>query len=163
MDTAQDKFTRFGQHAVPAVLFFTLIGLAFVGRPNWSVPPPPRVWTKLEVPNDRSFVAAIESPLNAQRGGYLAVYGWTAATAPGVRVTKIEINIDGTLAGATEDFIARPDITANFGRPGLETSGWRYVIAIGNRTAGEHQLQLAAISSDGKREIALTRSFTIVE
>lgn len=163
MDTTQGKFTRFGQRVVPAVLFFALIGLAFVGRPNWCVPPPPRVWTRLEVPKDRSFIASIESPLNAQRGGYLAVYGWTAAASPAVHVAKVEIYVDGTLTGATEDFIARPDITANFDRPGLPASGWRSVIAVGNRKAGEHQLQLAAISSDGKREIALTRSFTIVE
>jgi hypothetical protein len=163
MDTGQDRTTRFRKQAVPAVLFFALVGLMFIDRPNWAVSPPARVWTRLEVPKDHNFAVSIESPLSAQRGGYLLVSGWAVAATPVVRVATIEVYVDGVLAGTTADFLARPDIAANFGRADAEMSGWQCVVAMGARSAGQHELLLNVIGSDGKRELAVTRSLTIVE
>src|SRR5262245_37738702 len=104
MDTDHDRTTRLRKQAVPAVLFLALLGFTFVERPNWAVPPAPRALTKLEVPKHRSFAASIESPLSAQRGGYLLLNGWAVPASPAVRVVKVEAYIDGALAGATADF-----------------------------------------------------------
>lgn|SRR5262249_54483375 len=163
MNTAQSRMTGLRKQAVPAVLFLALLGFTFVERPNWTVPPAPRAWTKLEVPKGRSFAASIESPLSAQRGGYLLLNGWAVAASPAVRVVKVEAYIDGELAGATADFIARPDIAANFGRHDAVMSGWQCVVSIGARNPGKHELQLQVTGSDGNAEVVATKSLAIVE
>ena len=155
--------TIFRAQLVPAILFIALVGLTFVDKPNWTVPPPPRVWTKLEVPTDRAFVAAIESPLISQHGGYLLVNGWAAATSPGIRVTRVELYANGALLAATTDFVARPDIAANFARPDFEMSGWQCVISTKQLNAGEHVLELRLIASNGTAENMPAAKLRIVE
>ncbi|MCI0353112.1 MAG: hypothetical protein L0Z53_27145 [Acidobacteriales bacterium] len=149
--------------AVPAILFVGLLAFTFVDKPNWSVPPPPRVWVREQVPQDRAFIGSIESPLKAQPGAYLLVYGWAAATSPNVRAAKVEIYIDGALAGATTDFMPRADIAGNFGRPDFGMSGWQCVVPVGDLKPGPHELQLGVLGSDGTGARVVTRSLTIVE
>lgn len=159
----QNRVASFRMQAVPAMLFVGLLAFTFTDKPNWSVPPPPRVWVRMEVPKNQAFVASVESPMKGQLGGYLQVYGWAAATSPNVRVTKVEIYIDGVLAGATSDFLPSPDIAANFARPDFGVGGWQCVVPLSNLKPGQHELQLSVLGSDGTVDRIVTRSLTIVE
>lgn len=163
MDTDQERTTGFRKQFVPAALFFALLALTFVDKTSWTVPPPPRVWTKLEVPKDRAFVAAIESELTGQRGGFLMVRGWAAAASPEIRVAKVELYVSGALACTTTDFVARPDIASNFGRPDFAMSGWQCVISTKQLQAGEHDLELRLLGSNGTEEHMAEVKLRIVE
>jgi hypothetical protein len=151
-----------GRHLVPAVLFFLLVSLVFLKKPNWGDPPPPRVWTKLQVPPD-AFFGAMESPAVAQAGGYLPLNGWAAAASPDVRVVKVEILLNGIVLATIEEFGYRPDVAAAFGRPDFLASGWRCVISTKRLKPGDYKLELRLIGSNGNSEIAVTKSLAIVE
>jgi len=153
---------RAGQ-IVPAVLFLSLLALILSDRQNWGVPPPPRVWTKLQVPSNRAFIGDLESTLVAQTDSYLPVNGWAAATSSAAHVARVELHLNQATIATVTDFGRRPDLAAAFGRPDFEWSGWHCNVSTKKLQPGEYELQLRVIGSDGNSQVVVSKKLTIVE
>jgi len=121
------------------------------------------VWTKFQVPKDRAFFGAIDSPMTAQADGYLPISGWAAATSETTRVVRVEIYVDRNLVATVQDFVPRPDVAAAFNRPSFELSGWRCLISTQNIKPGEHNLRLRMLGSDGNSDFLPAKKLTILE
>jgi hypothetical protein len=159
--TERQPYMTRPQSFVPALLFFSLLGLTLSPRSNWSVPPLPRAWVKLRVP-DRAFIGSIDSPLTVQAGEYLPVFGYAAATAPQVTIAKLEVWVDGAKVVEITDFQPRPDLSVAFDRPNFEVAGWRCVLSTRTLKLGQHELEVRSNGSDGSSGIVQTAKLTII-
>lgn len=154
---------RLGELLFSPLLLAVLVALLFSTKTNWGIPPPPRVWTRFEVPSDRAFFGSMAAPAVAQLEGYLALSGWVAPVSSQVHVVKAEVMVDGLVLATIEDFEYRPDVAAAFGRPDFQQSGWHCVISPKKLKPGDYKLQVRVTGSDGAAEVAISKNLTIVE
>jgi hypothetical protein len=88
----------------------------------------------------------VDSPTpNSQLAGMVTVAGWTFGT---VAVSKVEVHMDGVLAGAATYGTARPDVATVY--PNAPTNvGYQYSLDTSKYLNGTHTLEVEVTDSSG--------------
>jgi MoaA/NifB/PqqE/SkfB family radical SAM enzyme len=88
--------------------------------------------------------------LKAPSAGRLRVSGWMASGRHGTPLRELKLRLDGRELATVQQFYARPDVAAHYGRKDLLNSGWQVTLNLPELAPGEYQLVAEGIDPAGE-------------
>lgn len=113
-------------------------------KPAVMLPIPPRAIVL-------GFIDVAEIKTAGESGSEPSVtaMGWAVSCRPRVPLMKVVTLIDDKPVAQTAVFFPRPDVSAAFGRPEFDLSGWQLTVPLREPLTRAHKLVFQAVNSDG--------------